>query len=159
MNRNVTAIYRTHAVAELVRQELEAEGVSSGHIHVIPDHDRGVGVDATDSDHTRYNDAIHDLHLPDADARTYQASIRNGDYVVSVNAGDDRIERIQAIMRRPEAEAHNLDARDEEFRDYDFLAPSDTTRTVDPALRGERDPAYTNADMRSYRRTSPLRDN
>lgn len=157
MNRNVTAVYRTHAVAELVRQELEAEGVSRSHIHVIPDHDRRV--DAADGDDKRYNDAIHDLHLPDADARTYQASIRHGDHVVSVNAGDDRVERIQAIMRRPEAEAYDLNARDTEFRDHDLVAHSDTTRgAVNPALRGERDPAYAGSDMRSYRRRSSSTD-
>ncbi|UIJ70913.1 hypothetical protein [Aurantimonas sp. HBX-1] len=154
MNRNITAIYRTHAVAELVRQELEAEGVSRSHIHVIPDHDRAVG--AADTDDRRYDDAIHDLHLPETDVRTYQASIRHGDYVVSVNVDDDRVERVQAIMRRPEAEAYDLDARDREFDDVDFLAPSDSRGTVDPAMRGERDPAYAGSDMRSYRRRSPL---
>ncbi|MEF2552534.1 hypothetical protein VQ042_14345 [Aurantimonas sp. A2-1-M11] len=158
MNRNITAVYRAHAVADLVRRELEAEGVSSSHIHVIPDHDRGV--DAVGGDDRRYNDEIHDLHLPDADARTYQASIRQGDYVVSVNAGDDRVERIQAIMRRPEAEAHNLDARDAEFREHDLLAHSDAGRgTVDPALRGERDPAFADTNLRSYRRHSPMSGN
>lgn len=154
MNRNVTAVYRTHAVADLVRQELEAEGVSRSHIHVIPDHDRST---AADADNGRYNDEIHDLHLPDADARTYQSSIRQGDYVVSVHTDDDRLERIQAIMRRPEAELHNLDARDTEFRDQELVAHSNASRgPVDPAMRGERDTAYTDPNLRSYRRRSDL---
>ncbi|MEC5414473.1 hypothetical protein, partial [Aurantimonas sp. C2-4-R8] len=157
MNRNVTAIYRTHAVADLVRQELEAEGLSRSDIHVIPDHDRGIV--AADDDDRRYFDAIHDLNLPDADARTYEASVRRGDYIVSVDAGDDRVDRIQAIMRRPEAEAYNIDDLDAEFSNYDLLSPRDPMRgTLDPALRGERDPAYTNPDMRSYRRRSPDSD-
>ena len=160
MNRNVTAIYRTHAVADLVRRELEAEGLSRSDIHVIPDHDRVIsdhdrGIVAADDEYRRYFDAIHDLNLPDADARTYQASVRRGDYIVSVDAGDDRVDRIQAIMRRPEAEAYNIDDLDAEFSNYDFLAPSDISRrTLDPARRGERDPAYTNPGMRSYRRRS-----
>jgi hypothetical protein len=155
MNRNVTAIYRTFAVADLVRQELEAEGVSRSHIHVIPDHDRATATG--DDDHRRYNDQIHDLHLPDNDVRTYQSSIRRGDYVVSVHTDDGRVERIQAIMRRPEAEAYNLDARDAEFRDEELVAYSDSSRgTVDPAMRGERDPAHTDPSLRSYRRRSAL---
>ena len=155
MNRNVTAVYRTHAVADLVRRELEAEGISRSHIRVIPDHDRTVG--AADADDQRYNDDIHDLHLPDADARTYQSSIRQGDYVVSVHTDDDRVERIQAIMRRPEAEAYNLDARDTDFADQELVAHSNTSRgTVDPAMRGERDAAHTDPSLRSYRRRSDL---
>ena len=155
MNRNVTAIYRTHAVADLVRRELEAEGISRSHIHVIPDHDRAVGT--ADADSGRYNDEIHDLHLPDNDARTYQSSIRQGDYVVSVNADDDRVERIQAIMRRPEAEAYNLDTRDTDFADQELVAYSDASRgAADPAMRGERDAAHTDPSLRSYRRRSAL---
>ncbi len=37
MHRNVTAIYRTHAVADLVRRELSEIGIAHRHILVIPD--------------------------------------------------------------------------------------------------------------------------
>ena len=40
MTRTVTAIYRTHAVANLVREGLAALGVDRHDIHVVPDDDR-----------------------------------------------------------------------------------------------------------------------
>ena len=47
MQRSVTAIYRTHATASLVRDELKGLGIGAGHIEVIPDTDTGTAGTAT----------------------------------------------------------------------------------------------------------------
>lgn len=108
MDRNVTAIYRTFATADLVRRELSELGISSGDIHVIPDRDDPVGIDECRSDN-RYSDQPNDLHLPDGDLKTCEQSVRHGDYVVSAEIGEEQVERVQEIMSRPEDEAYNLD--------------------------------------------------
>jgi hypothetical protein len=156
MNRNVTAVYRTHAVADLVRQELEDLGISRSNIHVIPDTNDVVATGAHREDR-RWMDQLHELHLPDDDVRTYQQCVRRGDYVVSANVDDDYVQRAQQIMRRPEAEAYDLNARSGEFRDEAVIVHSDTTRSVsDPRYVGQRDTDYTDPYVRSYRRDTPL---
>jgi hypothetical protein len=152
MNLNVTAVYRTYSVADLVRAELEALGLSRSDIHVIPDSDLPAGTSGERADR-RWSDKIHDLDLPDEDMRTYQSCVRRGDFVVSANVDEDDVERVQQIMRRPEAEAYDLDARDSEFRDEMLHPHSDDSRTA-AALRARRrrDPAYTDPYLRSYRR-------
>ena len=152
MSRNVTAVYRTYSVADLVRAELETLGVSRSDIHVIPDSDLTAGTSA-DRDDRRWTDRLHDLDLPDEDVRTYQSCVRRGDYVVSANVDESDVERVQQIMRRPEAEAHDLDARDAEFRDETIHPHSDASRAAaDSRIKRRRDPAYTDPYLRSYRR-------
>ena len=152
MNRNVTAVYRTYSVADLVRAELETLGISRSDIHVIPDSDLTAGATG-DRDDRRWSDKLHDLDLPDEDVRTYQSSVRRGDYVVSANVDESDVERVQQIMRRPEAEAYDLDARDAEFRDETIHPHSDTSRAAaDTRVKHRRDPAYTDPYLRSYRR-------
>ena len=152
MSRNVTAVYRTYSVADLVRAELEALGLSRGDIHVIPETDLPAGTSGERADR-RWSDALHELDLPDEDMRTYQSCVRRGDYVVSANVEEDDVERVQKIMRRPEAEAYDLDVRDAEFRDETIHPHSDDSRTA-AALRARRrrDPAYTDPYLRAYRR-------
>lgn len=120
MQRAVTAIYRTYAVADLVREEIADLGVSRGYIHVVPDRDETLEPGAsreTDS----YNDDLHSLHLPDDELRTYQQAVRRGDYIVSVNVDDEaHLDRIMEIMRRPE-DAYDIDALDEEYRDAEYV--------------------------------------
>lgn len=157
MNRNVTSIYRTYAVADLVRRELEEVGVSRNHVHVIPDTDEPA--DAPGRRDDRWTDRLHDLHLPEDDVRTYQHSVRRGDYVVSANVGEDAVDRVQDIMRRPEAEAYDLDARTEEFRGETLHPHSQAARgPADPALMARRDTTYTDPYVRSYRRDAPFGD-
>ncbi|MEF2553469.1 hypothetical protein VQ042_19260 [Aurantimonas sp. A2-1-M11] len=152
MKRNVTAVYRSLAVADLVRKDLESLGISRGHIHVLPDADETARKSGPEADR-RLMDEFHDLHLPEDDLRTYQRSVRRGDYVVSVNVDDERIQRVQEIMRRPEAEAHDLDALNNEFREGVVVAHSDTSRSAsDPRLVGQRDLDQKDPYLRSYKR-------
>ena len=150
MSRNITAVYRTYSVADLVRAELEELGLSRSDIHVIPDSDLSAGTSA-DRDDRRWSDKLHDLDLPDEDVRTYQSSVRRGDYVVSANVDDSSVERVQQIMRRPEAEAYDLDAREAEFRD-ETIYPHSSRAAADTRVKHQRDPAYTDPYLRSYRR-------
>ena len=156
MHRNITAIYRTHAVADLVRRELAEEGISQGHIHVIPDRDDPVASGGTRDDST-YSDALHDLHLPDDDLRTYQHSVRRGDYVVSAEVDESQVTRVQQIMRRPEEEAYNLDTRDSEFRNEELVAPSaGGTRSLNEQWLGRRVPEHNDPYTRTYERNARL---
>ena len=156
MDRNVTAVYRTYAVADLVRRELEQLGISRGHIHVIPDSADRLEVGQHREDR-RWTDELHDLHLPDDDLRTYQQCVRRGDYVVSANVDSDSVRRVQEIMRRPEDEAYNLDPRSDEFRDEIVIVHSDTSRAArDPRLVGRRDTEHNDPYVRAYRRDVSL---
>ncbi len=131
MYRNVTAVYRTYAVADLVRKELHDLGIQSGHVRMVPDSDLGTAAGGTDRDdrYDRHVDALHDLHLPEDDVRTYQNCVRRGDYVVSAEVDEDQVTRVQQIMRRPEDEAYNLDTRADEFSDeFVRAAPRRTAR-------------------------------
>lgn len=156
MQRTITAIYRTHAVANLVRDEVSELGVSGGHITVIPDTDEALAPN-TYRDDSDYMDDVHDLHLDESETRTYQQAVRRGDYVVSVNAEDEFVEPICAIMRRPE-DAYDIDAREAEFRDDSFIPRN---RNDDYATKhsdmtfGERQ-TEQDAYVRSYTRQTPL---
>lgn len=155
MHRNVTAIYRSYAVADLVRRELDDFGISRSHIHVVPDQDDAVEPGAH-RDNERHMDDLHDLDLPDDDLRTYQQSVRRGDYVVSVEADDEQVQRVQQIMRRPEADAYDIDTRGSEFRDEELIARSaDEHRGLEAERRAERDAASSDPYLRSYNRNAP----
>jgi hypothetical protein len=167
MHRNVTAIYRTYATADLVRRELSELGISSGYIHLIPDTEDGAattgatgaatsGTTGARGD-TRYSDQLHDLHLPDDDLRMYQQSVRRGDYVVSVEVDEDQVSRVQQIMRRPETEAYDLDRHRNEFDDaaLDPYSTPDTRRT-DADWLAQRDAGYDDPYTRSYTRNRRL---
>ena len=137
-------------------RELEALGIARSNIHVIPDTEDIVAA-GTYREDRRWTDELHELHLPDNDVRTYQQCVRRGDYVVSANVDDNYVQRAQEIMRRPEAEAHDLDARSGEFVDETVIVHSDTARPVsDPRYVGQRDADYTDPYVRSYRRDAPL---
>jgi uncharacterized protein (TIGR02271 family) len=103
MPRAVTAIYRTSATADLVRQDLQQLGIGRHNITIVPDtadvsYSTSAGANAGDA-----VDRLRDLQLPEDDARTYEQAVRNGDYVVSVEVDDDtNLDRVQEIMRRPE---------------------------------------------------------
>lgn len=156
MHRNVTAIYRNYATADLVRRELSELGISPGYIHVIPDRDDPVGTDGRRSD-DRYSDELHDLHLPDEDLRTYQNSVRNGDYVVSAEVDEEQVGRVHGIMSRPEDEAHNLDQRSAEFEGADldpYSRPGDRAMNDDWIAR--RDRGHADPYTRSYTRNARL---
>jgi hypothetical protein len=159
MHRNVTAIYRTYATADLVRRELKEVGISSGHVHVIPNSDDAAATPGStgNRDHHRYSDELHDLHLPDDDMRMYQQCVRRGDFVVSAEVDESNLTHIQKIMRRPEDEAYNLNSASGDF-DHAEIDPYSTPgkRRTDEDWRAERDPDAVDPYTRSYRRNSPL---
>ena len=145
MQKAVTAVYRTHAAADLVRSQLAELGIPRGHVSVVPD-DPARPAEGAHRDGSAYERDIHDLHLPEADARSYAEAVRRGDFVVSVNVDDDaHLPRIKEIMRHPE-EAQDLDALERahagaEYRPYDYA--SDPYYKDDP--HAARDPGA--ADM------------
>lgn len=156
MHRNVTAIYRTYATADLVRQELRELGISSGYIHLIPGTDDAALPGGAREDH-RYSDQLHDLHLPDDDLRTYQHSVRQGDYVVSVEVDENQAGRVQEVMRRPEAEAYDLDRRSGEYQTAELYPYSDPAgRRTDENWVARRDSDHADPYTRTYSRNARL---
>lgn len=156
MTLNVTAIYRTYGAADLVRSELLDLGVGRSDIHVVPDRDVPASAGGYRDD-TAYTDQLHALHLPEEDLRTYQHSVRRGDYVVSAEVDDTRVERVKEIMRHPEAQPYAYEGRSAEFRNEKLVPHSagdryvlDEDRRARP-LSAEQDP-YS----RTYERKSPL---
>ena len=148
MQRAVTAIYRTHAVADLVRDEIVNLGVSRGYVHVVPDRDETLEA-GSERDTDSYNDDLHGLHLPEEEMRTYQQAVRRGDYVVSANVDDDdetMLDRILEIMRRPE-DSYDIDALDEEYRDAEYIPASTAGAGMGAAAMGtERTDDYAATD-------------
>ena len=156
MHRNVTAIYRTHAIADLVRRELIELGITSGDIWIIPDRDDPVSADGH-RNNSKYSDQLHDLHLPEDDLRTYQQSVRRGDYVVSAEVDDGYLSRAKEIMRRPEAESYHLDNRSRDFAAEPLDPYSDPgMRRTNPDWIGQRDPDHADPHTRAYTRRGRL---
>ena len=125
-HRAMTAVYRTHAVADEVRSKLKGLGVSASDISVIPD-DPAPLAEGSHRDTESYARHIHDLHLPDDDARSFAESVRRGDVVVSVELDGDADESaIAEAMRHPEG-GYDLGALDREhagaaYTPYDYKA-------------------------------------
>jgi hypothetical protein len=158
MHHNVTALYRTYAVADLVRSELDKFGIPARHIRLIPDSDVAVGAEGRRSD-DRYLDDLHDLHLPESDLRTYQHAVHRGDYVVSAEVDEDQVAKVQEIMRRPEQDTYDLDARESEFRTEPLFARSSgTAPATDARYMGRRDTTHAGSYSRIYRRDERLED-
>lgn len=156
MHRNVTAIYRTRATADLVCRGLEEIGVARSDIRVVPDRDHPVPEGGLREDAADY-DSLHDLHLPDEDLRTYQQCVRRGDYVVSAEVEDHDIDRVKEIMRRPEEEAYHLENRGAEFTNETVVPHSaGAGRTLDEDLRARRLADQDDPYARTYERDGPL---
>ena len=156
MHRNVTAIYRTFATADLVRQELHRLPDMSGHVHVTPDQDDPIGPDGFRAERG-YSDELHDLHLPDDDLKTYQHSVRQGDYIVSAEVDEDQVKQAQDIMRRPGEEAYNLDIRSDEFRNGELDPYSDPIAPPENEdWMGRRYTRHDDPFTRTYERNSRL---
>ncbi|MGR3541486.1 MAG: hypothetical protein ACU0BS_08670 [Hasllibacter sp.] len=160
MTKAVTAIYRTHATADLVRDELIGAGVDRTDVHIVPD-------DATPmtgehrADDAGWNDDLHRLHVPEGDMRTYQNAVRKGDFVVSVDLdGDVDLSRIKEIMRRPEGEAYDIDAMDKLYAGTDYTPMEGTDAYAsDDRYIGTRDEVAEGDDgyVRSYTRPERYR--
>ncbi len=121
MHRAVTAIYRTYASAQQVRDAIVEQGVSSSYVDIIPDTDDALEAGATRADDVF--DDLHDLNLPEDDVRTYQQAVRRGDFIVSANVSEDEVATVIALMRTPEHDMYDIDATEEEFRSADYVAP------------------------------------
>lgn len=121
MHRAITAIYRTYAAAQQVRDAVANTGVSSAYIDIIPDGDDQLAAGETRSDDVL--DDLHDLNLPEADVRTYQQAVRRGDFIVSANVDEDEVSATVEAMRQPEADMYDIDATEEEFSAADYIPP------------------------------------
>lgn len=145
MHRNVTAIYRTHEVAETVRRQLEEAGISRTSIHVIPDARDSVEP-GTYRDHATYGSYLDGIGLPEDERHTYEQAVRRGDHVVSVRIDDDdkRVDHICEVMRHPEA--YEFDHLDREFATVDPYDRPYSATTV-----GRRDADLNDPYVRGYR--------
>ncbi len=104
-----------------------------------------------------HTDRLQELHLPENDPRTYQHCVRNGDYVVSVEVDDARVEKVKAIMRRPETEAHDIEHRASEFRSEDLIAHSaGEGHMLNDEMRARRIAAGDDNLYRTYERDRRL---
>lgn len=110
MLRNVTALYRSRATVELLRDELQGIGVSGGDIRVVPDEAEELGHSGLGSEPQPIA-PLHDLGLPDEDVRVYEDRVRGGDVLVSVRVDEDQAPEVERIMRSPENFAHMHEPR------------------------------------------------
>jgi len=138
MQRNVTALYRSHATVDLLCEQLEAAGVSRGDIRVVPDPTEGLGQGGLGSDPQPIA-ALHDLDLPADDVRAYEDRVRAGDVLVSVQADEDTVPRVEQIMRSPENFAHLHDYAAAGTVRREVLYPEDGVVRSETAGRGVHD--------------------
>ncbi|CTQ32137.1 hypothetical protein [Jannaschia rubra] len=154
MHRNVTAIYRTHAVADQVRRELTEAGLLGTHVKVVPDRDDALAA-GTHRDEASYRTDLDHLGLPEDDQHTYEQAVRRGDYIVSARVDDDddtsNLDRVKEIMRHPEAQS--FDTLNDEFVD----TPRSRHMAETNVVRGRRDTEYDYGDesVRGYRYDKP----
>ncbi len=133
----MTAIHRNPDVANLLRAELEQLGIAQHKITVLSDIiGGGIGSSGALGSADDALERLHDLGLPEEDARTYQQALRNGDHVVFVEVDDDsRLARVQAIMRRPE-DAYDIDELDSRYAGADFI-PRQQAAYADTSSMGQ----------------------
>ena len=139
MQRNVTALYRSHATVDLLCDELQGIGVSRGDIRVVPDQTEGLGHSGLGSEPQPVA-ALHGLDLPDEDVRAYEDRVRSGDVLVSVQVDEDRVPEVERIMRRPENFAHMHERRGVEAVTREVIYPDHgvaRTETVEGGLRDD----------------------
>ncbi len=105
MRRNVTALYQSHEMVDLLRRELEEIGLSHSDVRVIPDAVDEFGVVGLGSP-PQPIPSLHELDLPSGDVRAYEERIWRGDVLVSVSVDEDLVSRVEDIMRSPENFTH-----------------------------------------------------
>ena len=156
MTKAVTAIYRTHAQADLVRKDLSEAGIPTHDVKIVP---HGDWTAEDRADETRWNDDLHALHVPEADMRTYQNAVRNGDHVVSVELDDDEhIERVKEIMRHPERDPYDIGSLDTVYEGTEYTPRAGQTGyAADDRYAGTRDPMPADDDGRVRAYTRPTR--
>ena len=137
MTKHVTAIYRTHAVADEVKRGIAGLGLGTHDVTIVPDDPTPLTPGTHRDD--RHVSTIDRLNLPDDDQRTYKRAVREGNYVVSVKVNDDdHIARIEDVMRHPE-HGIDIDAYDAEYRAHpDYAADVERDRSL-----AARDGVYT----------------
>ena len=154
MSEHVTAIHRTHAIAMDIRRKIEALGIGSHDVSIIPDHPERPteGRHRTD-DHVS---AIDALNLPDEDQRTFKRAVRAGDYVVSAKVDhDDHLSGVEEAMRHPE-HVYDIDAYDRDYRATpDYATDMEREKAMaarDAGLLYRRDTARPATHARTYHR-------
>lgn len=137
--RYVTALYRSHAAAELVRQELMAIGAAHGDIHVIPE----TTASAQTAGLADWGGELRTLDLPPADIEEYERNLQHGDVLVSARVGVDLAPQAEEVMRRPGEFAHMHGDPMEAYRASrraERPADADRERDVEAALGGVVEP-------------------
>ena len=137
MTKHITAIYRTHAIAQEVKRTIEGLGIGGHHVTIVPDDPTALTPGTHRDDH--HVSRIDALNLPDDDQRTYKRAVREGNYVVSVKVDDDdHIARLEDAMRHPE-HGIDIDAYDTEYRAHpDYATDMERDRAI-----AARDGVYT----------------
>lgn len=120
--KTVSAIYRTHEIASRVRDDVVRLGVSESDVRVVPDDPNPLDAGTTRDD-AAMMEGLHDYGLSEDDVRTYQHSVRNGDYVVIARMHDEHVEAAQGIMRDPD-HALNEDELRSRYADEQLIAPA-----------------------------------
>jgi nicotinate-nucleotide pyrophosphorylase len=108
MSRTVIALYRSHAMAHLVRNELERAGIGRDRIALLPGARIVPGaVEVSGSAITRdsLEDALYrldDLHLRDSDTQVCRRALQQGVFVVVIEIEDaSDLDSVQEVMDRP----------------------------------------------------------
>ena len=110
----VTALYRTHEIAQRVRSDVISLGIPDGDVDIVC---------TTSYSEDEAMQRLHGYGLAEDDVRTYQHAVRNGDHVVIARVHDEHLEAAQGIMRDPD-HALSEDELRTRYADEQLIAPA-----------------------------------
>ena len=111
--KNVTAIFRTQAIAERVRDEIVTLGVPEADVLIVSGTTPG----------THATDALSGFGVPDADVASYRDAVDGGACVVSARLHGEHVQAVEGIMRDP-ANAGDEEALRAEHPEDQLIAPA-----------------------------------
>ncbi|WP_043838696.1 DUF2382 domain-containing protein, partial [Muricoccus aerilatus] len=117
MMRTITAMFDNRAHADAAVSQLSSQlGLASGQVQVLAGEtsSSGTATSASSSGETGFWASLKDLFVPDEDRTAYAEGIRRGNYVVSAQVDESKLDQAMDILEHNGAV--DLDAQEEEWR-------------------------------------------
>ena len=117
MMRTITAMFDNRAHADAAVSQLSSQlGLASGQVQVLAGetNSSSTATSASTSGETGFWASLKDLFVPDEDRSAYAEGIRRGNYVVSAQVDESKLDQAMDILEHNGAV--DLDAQEEEWR-------------------------------------------
>ncbi|WP_043840266.1 YsnF/AvaK domain-containing protein [Muricoccus aerilatus] len=131
MMRTITAMFDVRSAADAAVSQLSSQlGLASGQVQVIAGETASTGTATTGSTsgETGFWASLKDLFVPDEDRTAYAEGIRRGNYVVSAQVDESKLDQAMDILEHNGAV--DLDAQEEEWRQSGWTGQQASTTTA-----------------------------